>query len=47
LDRMKLRNPKKLYDKKWMKCGMNMKTTYAPNRSEIVYCEKCYEKEVY
>ena len=47
LDRMKLRNPRKLYDRKCDKCWVEMKTTYSLNRSEIVYCESCYEKEVY
>jgi hypothetical protein len=28
-------------------CGENFKTGYAPERSEIVYCEKCYQAEVY
>ncbi len=46
-DRMALRNPRKLYDRKCDKCGKNIKTTYAPGRSEIVYCEECYNKEVY
>jgi CxxC-x17-CxxC domain-containing protein len=47
LDRMKLRNPRKLYDRKCDKCGVDMKTTYSPERPEIVYCEDCYNKEIY
>jgi len=47
LDRMKLRNPRKLFDRKCDKCEIDMKTTYSPDRPEIVYCEKCYDKEVY
>ncbi|MDD2870791.1 MAG: hypothetical protein PHS49_02275 [Candidatus Gracilibacteria bacterium] len=47
LDRMKLRNTRKLYDRKCDKCGVDMKTTYSPERPEIIYCESCYEKEVY
>jgi CxxC-x17-CxxC domain-containing protein len=47
LDIMALRNPRKLYDKKCDKCGKDIKTTYAPDRKEIVYCEECYNKEVY
>ena len=46
-ERMKLRNPRKLFDKKCDKCGVDMKTTYSPNREETVYCEECYEKEIY
>jgi len=29
------------------KCTVEFKTTYAPERSEIVYCEKCYQQEIY
>ncbi len=47
LDRMALRNPRKLYDRKCDKCSKDIKTTYAPDRSEIVYCEKCYNSEMY
>jgi CxxC-x17-CxxC domain-containing protein len=46
-ERMKLRNPRKLFDRKCSKCGKDIKTTYAPDRPENVYCEECYEKEVY
>ena len=45
LDRMKLRNPRKLYNKLCMKCGIDMKTTYSPERTEIVFCEECYNME--
>ncbi len=47
LDRMKLRNPRKLFDRKCDKCKKEIQTTYAPERSEIVYCQECYEKEIY
>jgi hypothetical protein len=42
-----LRNPRTLHDRKCMKCGTQIQTTYAPDRPEIVYCESCYLKEVY
>jgi len=29
------------------KCDIEFKTPYAPDRPEIVYCESCYNKEVY
>ena len=29
------------------KCLNEFETPYAPDRSEIIYCEKCYQKEVY
>ena len=36
-----------LYDRNCDKCGIKIKTPYAPDRPEIVYCEKCYQQEVY
>ena len=36
-----------LYDRNCMKCGIEIKTPYPKDRPEIVYCEKCYQKEVY
>jgi hypothetical protein len=36
-----------LYARTCMKCLKDIQTTYAPDRSEIVYCEDCYLKEVY
>ncbi|NUJ97913.1 hypothetical protein HGA92_03965 [Candidatus Gracilibacteria bacterium] len=73
LDRMSLRNPRKLFERicdcltceenhknigkykeeefvintKTGKKGKKIQTTYAPERQEIVYCEECYNKEVY
>ncbi len=29
------------------KCKVEFETSYAPDRPEIVYCEKCYQAEVY
>jgi hypothetical protein len=46
LDRMALRNPRKLFERKCDKCHEVMITTYAPERPEKVYCESCYEKVV-
>lgn len=40
-------NPRKLWSRNCAKCGVDMQTTYAPDRLETVYCEKCYLKEVY
>lgn len=45
-ERMKLRNPIKLYSRKCMKCGKDIETSYAPERPEIVYCESCYNSEI-
>jgi hypothetical protein len=46
-ERMKLKNPRKLWDRNCSKCGASIKTTYSPHRPEIVYCGECYLKEVY
>ena len=47
LDRRDIRNPRKLWNRSCAKCGEGMKTSYAPERPEIVYCEKCYLESVY
>ena len=47
LDRFKQRNPRKLYARDCDKCHTPIKTTYAPDKPEKVYCEKCYLEEVY
>jgi len=46
--RIKQRNPMKLWQRECMKKGCNTKfqTSYSPERKEIVYCEKCYNEEV-
>ncbi|MBU0578177.1 hypothetical protein KJ742_05055 [Patescibacteria group bacterium] len=46
-DRMTLRNPRHLFDRKCAKCQSDIKTTYSPDRPETVYCEACYLKSVY
>ena len=46
-DRMKLRNPRKLYDRNCDKCKKDIETTYSSERKEIVYCETCYNKNIY
>jgi len=56
--RLKRRNPFKLWHRACMcdkenhfhgagKCEVEFETAYAPDRPEIVYCEKCYQAEVY
>jgi hypothetical protein len=39
-------NPPFLYDRHCDKCNLEIKTSYAPNRPEIIYCEKCYQQEI-
>jgi len=57
-ERRKWLNPWKLWHRTCMcdkdghfhgkeKCKVEFETSYAPNRPEIVYCEKCYQQEVY
>lgn len=47
LDRMILRNPRKLHNRKCDKCSTEIKTVYSPDRKEVVYCENCFNKENY
>ncbi len=46
IERLLRRGPFKLFDRKCDKCGKGIKTNFAPNRPEIVYCEECYQREV-
>ena len=55
--RLKKRNPLKLWHRKCMcdknhphherNCNIEFETSYAPDRPEIIYCESCYQQEVY
>lgn len=47
LERLARRNPRKLWKRQCQKCSTATETTYAPDRPEIIYCEKCYLAEVY
>ncbi|KKP86001.1 MAG: hypothetical protein UR88_C0001G0003 [Candidatus Nomurabacteria bacterium GW2011_GWA1_35_8] len=42
-------NSPKLWHRKCMnkECENEFETSYAPSRPEIIYCEKCYQQEVY
>jgi hypothetical protein len=44
--RLAQRTPFKLWDRKCAKCGKEIKTSYSPDRQEIIYCEQCYNAEV-
>ncbi len=57
VERISERNPMKLWHRNCMcdklnhhhgegKCDVEFETSYAPNRPEKVYCEKCYQQEV-
>ena len=45
-ERLSMRNPVFLHDRNCVKCGIDVKTTYSPDRTEKVFCEPCYLKEV-
>ena len=38
--------PPRLWNRACAKCSKEIKTSYAPDRPEMVYCEACYNKEV-
>jgi hypothetical protein len=45
--RLLSKNQRILHDRKCDKCSKDIKTTYSPENPEIVYCEACYNKEIY
>ncbi len=45
-ERLALRNPRKLWERNCQKCQIEILTSYAPERPEVVYCEKCYLETV-
>ncbi len=49
MERCGILNPPRLYHRKCMKlgCSNEFETSYAPERSEIIYCDNCYKQEVY
>jgi hypothetical protein len=57
-DRFTLRNPRRLWHRTCMcdkgnhfhgagKCEVEFETSYEPERPEMIYCEKCYQQEIY
>ncbi len=46
-DRFALVNWIKNYERKCEKCWKDIVTTYSSEREDIVYCQNCYDKEVY
>jgi hypothetical protein len=46
-ERLVLRNPRKLWNRSCQQCTAPIKTSYAPHRPEIVYCERCYLQVIY
>jgi len=47
IDRLNFMRWINIYDRKCDKCSIDMKTTFSPDKEETVYCEKCYNSEVY
>ena len=45
-ERLTLRNPPKFYHRSCTKCETEFETSYAPDRPETIYCEKCYNSEI-
>ena len=55
--RLSQRNPMELWHRQCMcdkadhthsgRCQVEFETSYSPERKEIIYCEECYQKEVY
>ena len=41
-ERLSLRTPRKLWDRNCMKCHKEVKSSYSPDREEIIYCDECY-----
>jgi hypothetical protein len=46
-ERFALQTPRKLWSRKCGKCGKEIVTSFMPERTEMVYCEECYLREVY
>lgn len=44
--RIKRRGPMKVFDRTCAKCNKVIKTSYAPDGPDIVYCESCFQAEV-
>lgn len=46
-ERLARRNPMKLWERNCAKCKRETMSSYNSKQPEIVYCEKCYQQEVY
>lgn len=47
LERLGVRNPRKLHERACAECGAHLITTYSPERTEKIVCEVCYQRLVY
>jgi len=46
LARLQERHPRKLFDRQCAECQVSLKSTYAPDREEKIYCETCYNNQI-
>lgn len=46
IERLRLRNPRKLYERTCSSCNKKMVSTYSKTAPETVYCEDCYQKVI-
>jgi len=46
MDRLARINPPRLYNRTCAKCQTPIRTSYSPDRPEIVYCASCYQEEI-
>lgn len=47
MERMALRNPRRLWQRNCAKCNLPIESSFSPDRPESVYCDKCFLAEVY
>ncbi len=47
INRIIRRGPYKFWKRNCAKCQKDINTNYSPERPEIIYCEQCYQQEVY
>ena len=47
MERVKLTNPKQIFDRQCDKCSKDIKSVFSKDSWKIVYCETCYNKEMY
>jgi len=46
LDRMSMRNPRKLYQRDCSKCNKQVSTGYSLETTQQIQCEECYNKSI-
>ena len=47
LARERLRNGRRTWERKCARCGASVTTNFAPARPETIYCEGCFQREVF